>query len=71
MYKFVTGAVKVKNAIMIRSIEKNDDVIVRVIHYDHEVLKVVNNQIVNMLPVSMSTNRAINQALDYLGIDDR
>ena len=68
--KVITEAVTVKNAVMIRTTDEEENTFYSVIHYDHEVLKIVNNQIVNMFPVSMSTIRAINQALDYLGIDE-
>lgn len=66
--KIVTNAVKVKNAVLLKTNEDPEEY--SLVHYNHEVLTVRHGQVVYMYPVSNSTDTAIMQALDYLDITD-
>ena len=65
--RIIPEGTNVKNAVLL----KDDEGTISLVHYKHEVLTVRNGQVVYMYPVSDSTDRAIMQALDYLGIDLR
>ena len=71
MTKILTDAVKVKNAALMHSKEDSfshyDDVY-ELQHYETIILKVRNKEVVEIRPVSNSSIRAINQALEYLGL---
>ena len=68
MTKILTDAVKVKNANLMYTAEKFDD-IYELQHYETIILKVRNRNIVEIRPVSNSSIRAINQALEYLNLN--
>ena len=68
MTKILTDAVKVKNASLMYTAEKFDD-IYELQHYQTIILKVRNREVMEIRPVSQSSIRAINQALDYLGLN--
>ena len=72
MAKILTDAVKVKNAVLIHSKEdsfSHYDDIYELQHYETIILKVRNREIKEIRPVSHSSIRAINQALEYLGLN--
>ena len=68
MTKILTDAVKVKNANLMYTAEKFDDVY-ELQHYETIILKVRNREVVEIRPVSNSSIRAINQALKYLNLN--
>ena len=72
MTKILTDAVKVKNAALMHSKEDSfshyDDVY-ELQHYETIILKVRNREVVEIRPVSQSSIRAINQALEYLNLN--
>lgn len=69
-FRVLPQAVSVKNAVLSRI--KNEYGTKYVLqHYNTIILEIVNNEILIIKPnISNTSNKAINQAFDYLGIND-
>ena len=65
MVKIINEAVKVKNAKLIQ--DGND---FHLVHYDTEILTVINDKITAIYPMTLSSTRAIQQGLEYLGFSN-
>ena len=61
----IHDAVKVKRAILMK-IESDLDTKYVLQHYDTIILEIVNGEVIIISKISVSSTRAINQALDYL-----